>query len=428
MEEGKDKNNTTEKGLFSNMMHGYPPHGGYGSPPQGYPPPGVPYPPPGAYPPPPQYGYPQPGGYPPHGGYPPVGYPVVCSDLFMSSLLHNLFQATGVAMEDMATAAGTWAMEAAMAAAAMLSGTTTEATATAIMVMEAMATDTTAGDVRFVGEDIPIDYKGFCVDFVNLKMMCRLSHGCAYRDRLCTRVFIKLAPSEQWEEATMVMGTHPVARGDTLRQGTRRRREVTPHSKDTRLHLELTHLHLGHTLQHLGLTLLHLEREALMGRRGSSPTSCTALLVLMVVVMGTRLVVMGTHLVAMDTLHNKGTLLSMATPRSSMATLHSSMAIPLPATLAHPVTVVAMEEEAWAWAACWLEAQQPPAAPPAPISHGSHGGGGHRMGGMMGGHGGYGGGYGHHGGKFKHGKHGHGKFKHGKHGMFGGGGKFKKWK
>jgi len=45
--------------------------------------------------------------------------------------------------------------------------------------------------------------------------------------------------------------------------------------------------------------------------------------------------------------------------------------------------------------------------------------------------GGYGGGYGHHGGKFKHGKHGHGKFKHGKHGkhgMFGGGGKFKKWK
>uniref|UniRef100_A0A8R7P0H9 Uncharacterized protein n=1 Tax=Triticum urartu TaxID=4572 RepID=A0A8R7P0H9_TRIUA len=142
----------------------------------------------------------------------------------------------------------------------------------------------------------------------------------------------------------MVMGTHPVARGDTLRQGTRRSREatrrsreVTPHSKDTRLHLELTHLHLGHTLQHLGLTLLHLEREALMGRRGSSPTSCTALLVLMVVVMGTRLVVMGTHLVAMDTLHNKGTLLSMATPRSSMATLHSSMAIPLPATLAHPV-------------------------------------------------------------------------------------------
>ena len=47
------------------------------------------------------------------------------------------------------------------------------------------------------------------------------------------------------------------------------------------------------------------------------------------------------------------------------------------------------------------------------------------------GYGGYGGGYGHHGGKFKHGKHGHGKFKHGKHGkhgMFGGGGKFKKWK
>ena len=41
----------------------------------------------------------------------------------------------------------------------------------------------------------------------------------------------------------IVMGTHPMARGDTLWQGTRRSREVTLHSKDTRLHLELTHLH-----------------------------------------------------------------------------------------------------------------------------------------------------------------------------------------
>lgn len=142
------------------------------------------------------------------------------------------------------------------------------------------------------------------------------------------------------------MGTHPVARGDTLRQGTRRSREVTLHSKVTRLHLELTHLRLGHTLLHLGLTLLRREQVAVKGRRGSSPTSCTALLVLMVVVMGTHLVATGTPR-SMDTLLSKVvTLLSMATPLSSMATLHSSMA-----TLAHPVTVVAMEE-AWAWAAC----------------------------------------------------------------------------
>ena len=146
------------------------------------------------------------------------------------------------------------------------------------------------------------------------------------------------------------MGTHLVARGDTLRQGTRRSREATLHSKVTRLHLELTHLHLRHTLLHLGRTLLHLEPVAVMGRRGYSPTSCTVLLVLMVVVMGTHLVATGTHR-SMDTLLSKAaTLLSMATPLSSMA-------IPLLATLAHPVTVVAMEE-AWAWAACWLEAQQ----------------------------------------------------------------------
>ena len=170
----------------------------------------------------------------------------------------------------------------------------------------------------------------------------------------------------------MVMGTHPVARGDTLRQGTRRSREVTLHSKevtlhskDTRLHLELTHLHLGHTLLHLGRTLLHLEREALTGRRGSSPTSCMVLPVLMVVVMATHLVATGTPRSSMDTL-SKATLLSMATHRSSMATLHSSMATPLLATLAHLVTVVAMEEEAWAWAACWLEAQQ---LPPPPTEH-----------------------------------------------------------
>jgi len=153
------------------------------------------------------------------------------------------------------------------------------------------------------------------------------------------------------------MGTRPVARGATLRQGTRRSREVTLHSRDTRLHLELTHLHLGLTLLHLGRTLLHPEQLAVMGRRGSSPTSCTALPVLMVVVMGTHLVATGTPRSSMDTLRNKATLLSMATPHSSMATPLSSMAIPLLATLAHPVTVVAMEE-AWAWAACWLEAQQ----------------------------------------------------------------------
>jgi hypothetical protein len=152
------------------------------------------------------------------------------------------------------------------------------------------------------------------------------------------------------------MGTHLVAKGGTLRQGTRRSREATLHSKDTSLQLELTHLHLGHTLLHLGhtllhlgRTLLHLERVAVTGRRGYSPTSCTVLPVLMVAVMGTHLVATGTHR-SMDTLLSKAaTLLSMATPLSSMA-------IPLLATLAHPVTVVAMEE-AWAWAACWLEAQ-----------------------------------------------------------------------
>uniref|UniRef100_K3ZAK1 Rhodopsin n=1 Tax=Setaria italica TaxID=4555 RepID=K3ZAK1_SETIT len=88
---GKDKHGESDKGLFSNIMHGVGgghgyPHQGY--PPQGYPPPPGAYPPPpgayppppGAYPPPPgayppQHGYPQPGGYPPHGGYPPAGYP-----------------------------------------------------------------------------------------------------------------------------------------------------------------------------------------------------------------------------------------------------------------------------------------------------------------------------------------------------------------
>jgi len=145
-----------------------------------------------------------------------------------------------------------------------------------------------------------------------------------------------------------VMGTHLVARGGTLRQGTLRSREVTLHSKVTRLHLELTHLHLGHTLLHLGRTLLHREQVAVTVRRGSSPTSCTVSPVLMVGATGTPR--------SMDTLLSKVvTLLSMATPLSSMATLHSSMATPLPATLAHPVTVVAMEE---AWAACCLEAQQ----------------------------------------------------------------------
>jgi len=141
----------------------------------------------------------------------------------------------------------------------------------------------------------------------------------------------------------MVMGTHPVAREDTLHKGTRRSREGTRHSRVTLLHLELTHLHLRGTLLHLGHTLLHLEQwEAAMGRRGSSPTSCTALPVLVV------MAVMGTHLVATGTrrsrgtlgatLHNKeGILLSMGTPRSSMDTLHSSMAIPLPATLVHLV-------------------------------------------------------------------------------------------
>jgi len=155
------------------------------------------------------------------------------------------------------------------------------------------------------------------------------------------------------------MGTHPVAREDTLRKGTHRSREVTLRSKVTHLHLELTHLHLGRTLLHLGHTLLHMEqREAAMGRRGSSPTSCTALPVL--VVMGTHPVATGTRRsrgTLGATLHNKeGTLLSMGTPRNSMDTLHSSMDTPLPATLAHLATVVAMEE-AWAWVACSLEAQ-----------------------------------------------------------------------
>ncbi|KAF6987692.1 hypothetical protein CFC21_005313 [Triticum aestivum] len=59
--------------------------------------------------------------------------------------------ATGVATEAMAMAAGTWATEAAMAAAAMLSGTTMEATATAIMVTEAMATGTTVPDTTTAG-------------------------------------------------------------------------------------------------------------------------------------------------------------------------------------------------------------------------------------------------------------------------------------
>lgn len=81
----KDKNDTTDKGLFTGLMgyaaghhgHGYgayPPHGGY-------PPHPPPYPPHGGYPPqqyPPQYaspgGYP-PSGYPPPGGYPPSAYP-----------------------------------------------------------------------------------------------------------------------------------------------------------------------------------------------------------------------------------------------------------------------------------------------------------------------------------------------------------------
>ncbi|PWZ19236.1 hypothetical protein Zm00014a_029307 [Zea mays] len=81
---GKDKHDESDKGLFSNLMHGVA--GGHGYPPQGYPPQGYPPqpgaypPPPGAYPPPPgayppQYGYPQPGGYPTQGGYPPAGYP-----------------------------------------------------------------------------------------------------------------------------------------------------------------------------------------------------------------------------------------------------------------------------------------------------------------------------------------------------------------
>jgi hypothetical protein len=157
----------------------------------------------------------------------------------------------------------------------------------------------------------------------------------------------------------MVMGTHLVAREVTLHKGTRRSREVTLHSKVTHLHLELTHLHLRRTLLHLGHTLMHLEQwEAAMGRRDSSPTSCKALLVLVVMaVMGTNPVATGTRRsrgTLGATLHNKGTLLSMGTPRSSMDTLHSSMDTPLPVTLAHLVTVVATEE---AWAACSLEAQ-----------------------------------------------------------------------
>jgi len=140
----------------------------------------------------------------------------------------------------------------------------------------------------------------------------------------------------------MVMGTHLVAREVTLHKGTRRSREVTLHSKVTHLHLELTHLHLRRTLLHLGHTLMHLEQwEAAMGRRDSSPTSCKALLVLVVMaVMGTNPVATGTRRsrgTLGATLHNKGTLLSMGTPRSSMDTLHSSMDTPLPVTLAHLV-------------------------------------------------------------------------------------------
>jgi hypothetical protein len=44
-----------------------------------------------------------------------------------------------------------------------------------------------SGNVRSVGGDVPVDYEGICGDFVNIKMMCRLSLsdvligvGCAY--------------------------------------------------------------------------------------------------------------------------------------------------------------------------------------------------------------------------------------------------------
>ena len=33
----------------------------------------------------------------------------------------------------------------------------------------------TSGDVRSVGGGAPVNYEGVCSDFVNLKMMCRLS-------------------------------------------------------------------------------------------------------------------------------------------------------------------------------------------------------------------------------------------------------------
>ncbi|WVZ26159.1 hypothetical protein V8G54_004703 [Vigna mungo] len=64
---GKDKHDESDKGIFSNLVHGVAnaSHGGHGYPPGAYPPP------PGAYP--PQQGYP-PAGYPP-GAYPPAGYP-----------------------------------------------------------------------------------------------------------------------------------------------------------------------------------------------------------------------------------------------------------------------------------------------------------------------------------------------------------------
>jgi hypothetical protein len=84
---GKDKHDESDKGLFSNMMHGVA--GGHGYPPQpgAYPPPPGAYPPPpGAYP--PQYGYPQPGGYP--GGSHQGG--MTCSSIqFLESLFFICF-------------------------------------------------------------------------------------------------------------------------------------------------------------------------------------------------------------------------------------------------------------------------------------------------------------------------------------------------
>jgi hypothetical protein len=95
---GKDKHDESDKGLFSNMMHGVA--GGHGYPPQGYPPqPGAYPPPPGAYPPPPGGYPPPPGAYPPQYGYPqPGGYPggshqggMTCSSIqFLESLFFHL--------------------------------------------------------------------------------------------------------------------------------------------------------------------------------------------------------------------------------------------------------------------------------------------------------------------------------------------------